>query len=80
MLPGDLSRIRVPVHYVAGKDDRTVPADIAARAASLIPRCKFTVFERTGHLSNIEVPDAFNSALGDFLASQPNARRSLATK
>lgn len=80
VLPGDLSTIEVPVHYVAGEDDRTVPADIAARAASLIPRCKFTVFERTGHLSNIEVPDAFNSALGDFLASQSNARRSPVTK
>lgn len=66
-LPGDLSSISVPAHYVAGEDDRTVPPEIAAQAASRIPGCGFTLIERTGHLSNIEAPEAFNRALLGFL-------------
>ncbi len=66
-LPGSLGDIAVPSHYIAGEDDRTVPPEIAAAAARAIPGCGLTLLERTGHLSNIESPAAFNAALAAFL-------------
>ena len=46
------------------------PAELAQELARRIPRAELLIFERTGHLANLEQPERFNVALFDFLGRQ----------
>ena len=62
-----LGRIRVPVLVAAGSDDQITPAAGMEEMARAIPDAKFVVIEGAGHLSPLEQPAAFNTALTAFL-------------
>lgn len=64
----DVSGIRVPVQIIVGLDDKVTPPPISRRMAAAIPGARLLELEATGHLSNIERPEAFNDCLGAFLA------------
>jgi 3-oxoadipate enol-lactonase len=62
-----LPTITVPTLVIAGDADViTPPADAQAMAAA-IPGARLTVIPRAGHLSPLENPRAFNSAVRTFL-------------
>ena len=63
----DLARIRVPTLLLTGEHDPALP--LMREAAEKIPEAEFTVIEGTGHLSNLDDPDAFNARLLAFLAN-----------
>jgi pimeloyl-ACP methyl ester carboxylesterase len=65
-----LPEIRVPALVVVGSDDVVTPPVEAERLASEIPRAELIVIPRSGHLSNLEQPDAFSAALARFLSSR----------
>ena len=62
--PG-LPRISVPTLLIVGTKDATVPGMKAINAA--VPGSKLVELEGAGHLSNLEQPAAFTSALQQFL-------------
>ena len=62
--PG-LPNIAVPTLLIVGSKDATVPGMKAINAA--VPNSKLVELEGAGHLSNLEMPDAFTSALQQFL-------------
>ena len=63
-----LSSISIPTLVIVGEDDvLTTPAD-AQRIANGIPGAKLVVIPGAGHLSNMDQPDLFNRAVGDFAA------------
>lgn len=62
-----LGQIRVPVLVVAGSDDQITPAAGMREMAHAIPGAQFNLIQDAGHLSPLEQPVAFNSALRDFL-------------
>jgi 3-oxoadipate enol-lactonase len=63
-----LASIRVPTLVVVGeRDGLTPPADSEMMAAT-IPGAKLEVIPGAAHLSNMEEPEIFNKAVGDFLA------------
>jgi len=65
---GLLSSITIPTLVIVGEDDvLTTPAD-AQRIANGIPGAKLVVIPGAGHLSNMDQPDLFNRAVGDFAA------------
>ena len=64
----DLGRIRVPTLFLAGAEDGAVPQGMRAMAAS-VPNARYAEVSPAGHISNIEQPEAFTKALGDFIAS-----------
>ncbi len=66
LLP-QLAQVRVPTLVVAGESDAAVPRDHSAAMASGIPGAVLTVLPG-GHLSAVESPDAFASAVGSFCA------------
>ena len=69
----ELHGFRGPVSIVVGEEDAlTPPADAASMAASL-RRAAFVTIPRAGHLSNLEAPDAFNTAMGAWLAAVSEA-------
>jgi 3-oxoadipate enol-lactonase len=64
-----LKDIRVPALVVAAEEDVLTPPLEMEQMAAAIPRATFVRIPEAGHLSNLENPDAFNSALNAFLAT-----------
>lgn len=63
-----LGRIQVPVLVIAGDDDQIIPAVGMQEMAGAIPNAEFVVIPDAGHLTPLEQPRAFNTAITEFLA------------
>jgi len=63
----DLARIRVPVLALVGEEDTLTPPVEANRIAEGVSDGRLVVLAGAGHLANLEAPEAFSAALGDFL-------------
>lgn len=68
-LRGRLGRITVPTLVVWGESDRVVDPDYGRAYAAAIPGARFELLPGTGHLPQIETPDALLKAIGDFAGS-----------
>jgi 3-oxoadipate enol-lactonase len=66
--PG-LAAIRVPTLVVVGAEDVLTPPDGARAMAAAIPGAAFEVIPTAGHLSSLECPAEFTTAVRMFLAS-----------
>ncbi|HEV2726819.1 MAG TPA: alpha/beta hydrolase [Solirubrobacterales bacterium] len=67
-----LPEIEIPTMVVWGLNDQIVPVEGALGYHRLIPRSRLEIFERTGHLPQLERPGRFNPLLEDFIeSSQP---------
>lgn len=69
--PGLLSRlpsIDVPALVVWGEADRIAVPDYGRAYAAAIPGARFVLLERTGHVPQIETPEALLGALREFVA------------
>jgi 3-oxoadipate enol-lactonase len=62
-----LINIKVATLVLSGSKDKNAPAPMMAKMASYIPHSTYVELEGVGHLANLERPDAFNSALKQFL-------------
>jgi pimeloyl-ACP methyl ester carboxylesterase len=62
-----LPEIACPTLIVWGDEDRVITVRDAAVYAELIPGSRKVIYEDTGHMAQIERPDAFNSLLREFL-------------
>ena len=62
-----LGSITVPTLVLVGRDDALTPPAMAESLARGIPGARLVVLDGAGHLSNLEQPEAFNSALREFL-------------
>jgi proline iminopeptidase len=54
-----LGEIRSPVLVLAGRHDRTCPPEAAEAMARGIPDAELVVFERSGHMTFVEEPEAY---------------------
>lgn len=63
-----LAGIAVPTLVIAGEEDALTPVQEAQRLAEAIPGSTLVTIPAAGHLSNLEQPAAFNSALAAFFA------------
>lgn len=62
-----LPHLHVPALVLVGEEDAlTPPAESRALAAALLD-ARLEILPHAGHLSNLETPAAFTSAVGDFL-------------
>jgi 3-oxoadipate enol-lactonase len=68
-----LTNIKVPTLALAGAVDTVAPAAMMEKMAAHIPGARFIAVPGAGHLINLEQPDAFNAALGGFLAGVKGA-------
>ena len=66
--PG-LASIAVPTLVLVGDEDVPTPPADAEFLARQIPGARLEVVARSGHLSNLERPEAFTAALTRFLTS-----------
>ena len=63
-----LEQISVPTLVIAGDEDTVYPPELAREMARRIPGAELVMFERTGHLANLEEPERFNKLVFDFLS------------
>ena len=66
----DYANIRVPTLVMAGKLDCLRAPGYTGEFVPKIPRASLHVFERAGHMGNIECAAEFNERVLDFLAEQ----------
>ena len=59
--------IDVPTLVITGTADRLIPPDVTAGIAGLVPGAELLRIEGAGHLSNLEAPEAFDTALDGVL-------------
>jgi pimeloyl-ACP methyl ester carboxylesterase len=63
-----LTEIEIPAMVVWGLKDKIVPVEGAIGYHRLIAGSRLEIFERTGHLPQLERPVRFNALLDEFLA------------
>lgn len=63
-----IEEIQVPTLIIAGEEDTVYPPELAGEMARRIPGAELLMFERTGHLANLEQPEKFNQAVFDFVS------------
>jgi proline iminopeptidase len=63
-----LGAVTQPLLALAGRHDRTCPADAAGVIAAGVPTGRAVVFERSGHMPFVEEQDAYLDAVRGFLA------------
>lgn len=66
-LTARLKDIRCPVRVVVGEQDPGTPPAMARAIHEAIPGSDLIVIPSASHLCNLEQPQAFNAALGEFL-------------
>ncbi len=64
-----LTEIEIPTLIVWGFNDRIVPVQAALSYKRRVPNSRLEIFERTGHLPQLERPARFNAVVDEFLAS-----------
>lgn len=62
-----LGQMDVPALVIVGSEDAIVRVDDARALARALPQGRLAVIEGSGHLPNLERPDAFDLALLEFL-------------
>lgn len=65
----DLPGIDVPTLVITGSEDGLIPPDVTAGIADGVPGAELVRIEGAGHLSNLEAPAAFDTALDEVLAA-----------
>jgi len=65
-----LHDIHVPTLVIVGDEDTITPPAVAEQMQRAIPGAKLVVLPGVGHLSSLEDPGAFNTALARFLDHQ----------
>lgn len=63
----NLPQIKVPVLCLVGEFDRNAPAAMMQRLAAKIPGARYVCLPGLGHMPNLELPQAFDAAIFDFL-------------
>jgi len=70
-LEDKLPRIKSRTLYLSGADDhRGGPSALMAGLAAKVPGARHAEIPDASHIANIQNPDGFNRALGDFLKEQ----------
>jgi 3-oxoadipate enol-lactonase len=63
-----LGEIEVPTAVVTSTGDTLIPPEVSSPMAEAIPQADLVILEGAGHLSNLEDPQGFNTALRAVLS------------
>ena len=69
-----LASITVPTLVLSGEEDVIISVDDARALATGIAGATLSVLPASGHLANLETPDAFNAEVLTWLGTLPAAR------
>ena len=65
-----LASIRCPTLIIVGAEDTLTPPALSEQMQRAIAGSQLVIIPAAGHLTNLEAPDAFNTAAGGFLAKR----------
>lgn len=68
-LTARLKEIKCPILVIVGDQDPGTPPAMAREIHENAPGSKLVVLQQAAHLANIEQPEGFSRALGEFLSS-----------
>ena len=60
-------KLKIPVLFIAGSEDRICPPTDVMKFVDLIPNSQITIFPEAGHMLSLEHPDKFARVICDFL-------------
>jgi pimeloyl-ACP methyl ester carboxylesterase len=66
-----LGKVSAPTLIIVGRHDAFTPVPLSEEMHRAIHRSRLEIIEDSGHMTNLERTDEFNSILGSFLASLP---------
>ncbi len=66
-MSADLSKIKIPVSLIWGKNDRITPPEVAVEFNQLLPDSELNWIDLCGHAPMMERPTEFNEILSKFL-------------
>ena len=69
-LRGELSRVEVPVLVLVGEHDEATPPPMSQELAALLPNARLKVIQGCAHVPQLQAPEVFLEAIGDFMAAQ----------
>jgi 3-oxoadipate enol-lactonase len=64
----ELGTVRVPVLVLVGEHDEATPPPMSRELAALLPNARLQVIAGCAHVPQLQSPDVFLDAIGDFLA------------
>lgn len=64
-----LGEIKVPVLVIVGEEDTLTPPEAAEAMVAGLPNARLVRMPAAGHMSNLEAPEAFTRAVGEFLTA-----------
>lgn len=65
----DVGRVKVPVLVLVGEHDEATPPPMSHELASLLPKAQLEIIPGCAHVPQLQAPQAFLEAIGDFLAA-----------
>ncbi|MGD9152087.1 MAG: alpha/beta fold hydrolase [Gammaproteobacteria bacterium] len=63
----NLSKLTMPVLIIWGKNDKLLPVKNTQAALRLIPQAKLEIFDKCGHIPQLEHPEKFNQLVKSFV-------------
>jgi 3-oxoadipate enol-lactonase len=69
----ELSKVKVPVLVMVGEHDEATPPPMSHELAALLPNARLKVLAGCAHVPQLQAPEMFLEAIGDFLAATDSA-------
>jgi 3-oxoadipate enol-lactonase len=67
----ELSDVKMPVLVLVGEHDEATPPPMSHELAALLPNARLKVLAGCAHVPQLQAPQAFLEAIGDFLKAAP---------
>src|SRR5665213_1222206 len=69
-----LSKVKVPVLVLVGEHDEATPPPMSHELAAMLPDARLKIIAGCAHVPQLQAPEVFLDAIGDFLPEPPAAR------
>jgi 3-oxoadipate enol-lactonase len=63
----DLSKVKMPVLVLVGEHDEATPPPMSHELAALLPDARLKIISGCAHVPQLQAPEVFLDAIGDFL-------------
>ena len=70
----ELGKVTVPVLVLVGEHDEATPPPMSHELAAGLPNARLKVIAGCAHVPQLQAPEVFLDAIGDFLATQQSAK------
>jgi len=69
----ELSKVKIPVLVMVGEHDEATPPPMSHELAALLPNARLKVLAGCAHVPQLQAPEMFLDAIGDFLTATDSA-------